>query len=375
MLSPTGVLEIDLAAVADNYRRLCAEAPGCRLAPAVKADAYGLGAAEVAPALWATGARRFFVAHLGEALTLRPLLPEAELCVLNGVQAGEERDFVAGGLLPVLNSLGQIALWQGAARAAGRPLPALLHLDSGMSRLGLPDDEVARLAAAPERLEGIALQLVMSHLACAEDLAGPMNEQQRRHFLALAERLPPAARQAPRSLANSSGLFLGPAFRFDWGRPGYALYGGNPTPGQANPMRPAVALKLRVLQLRRVDSPMTVGYGASHRVGGPTRLATLAGGYADGIFRALSNRARVFWKGQALPIVGRVSMDLTVVDVTALPPDAVVAGDYLELLGPAQGVDELAAAAGTIGYELLTQLGRRYRRSYAPARSAAGTGA
>ena len=366
MQAATGLLEVDLQALADNYRSLCALAPGCRLAPAVKADGYGLGAAEVAPALWAAGARRFFVAYLEEALALRPLLPDAELCVLGGPQPGEERDYLAQGLLPVLNGLEQLALWQGAAAAAGRPLPALLHLDSGLCRLGLSAAEVARLAAEPERLAGVELRLVMSHLACAEEAAHPSNEEQRRRFAALADALPGAAARAPRSLANSSGLFLGEGYRFDWGRPGYALYGGNPTPERPNPMRPVASLKLRVLQLRRVDSPSAVGYGATHRVGGPTRLATVAGGYADGLSRSLSNRGRLFWNRQAVPIVGRVSMDLTVVDVTALPADALAVGDFLELLGEHQGVDDLAAAAGTIGYEVLTQLGRRYARRYRP---------
>lgn len=366
MQAAAGLLEVDLAALAANYRTLRAQAPGCRLAPAVKADAYGLGAAQAAPALWAAGARRFFVAQLGEALALRPLLPQAELCVLNGPLAGEERDYLANDIWPVLNHPGQIELWGGAAAAAGRPLPALLHLDSGMNRLGLTTAEVELLARNPKRLAGIDLRLTMSHLACAEQRDNPVNDQQRRRFLAMAESLPGGAARLPRSLANSSGLFLGPAFHLDWGRPGYALYGGNPTPGSDNPMRAVAALRLRVLQLRRVDSPMCVGYGATHRVGGPALLATVAGGYADGLLHSLSNRGRLFWKDRAVPIVGRVSMDLTVVDVTALPPDAVAVGDLLELLGPNQDVDALAESAGTIGYEILTQLGRRYERRYRP---------
>jgi len=362
--TPGGLLEIDLDAIVWNYRRLGALAPGVRLAPALKADAYGLGAAAVAPALAAAGAREFFLAQPAEALALRPLLPGATLYVLNGVQPGEERDLIAHDLVPVLSTLAQVALWRGAARAAGRPLPAVLHLDSGMARLGLAPDEVARLASDAALLAGIESRLVMSHLACADDPGHAMNEAQRLAFAAAADSLPAPARSAPRSLAASSGLFLGPGYRLDLGRPGYALYGGNPTPGAANPMRPCVRLRLRVLQVRHVDSPGTVGYGATHRVTGRARLATLAAGYADGLCRALSNRGRLFHGGQALPIVGRVSMDLTVADVSALPPDALAPGDFLELLGPEQGVDALAAAAGTIGYEILTQLGARYRRTY-----------
>lgn len=364
MQAATGILEIDLTAIVENYRKLSAIAPGTELAPAVKADAYGLGAAAVAPALAAAGARGFFVAQLAEALALRPLLPEARLFVLNGPLPGEERDFVAERLLPVLNSLEQIRLWQAAARAAGRPLPAALHLDSGITRLGLPVGEVRRLAEEPERLAGLDLALVMTHLACADLPAHPLNEQQLSRFLAAVESLPDAARRAPRSIANSSGLFLRPAFHGDLARPGYALYGGNPVPGRPNPMRPVVRLLARVLQLRCVDSPECVGYGASHRVQGPTRLATLAIGYADGFSRALSNRGHLLVAGHPVAIVGRVSMDLTVVDVTALDPALLEAGGFVEVLGDGQGIDAVAEAAGTIGYEVLTALGRRYARSY-----------
>lgn len=367
MQAATAILEIDLEALVENYRRLAAVAAGAHLAPAVKADAYGLGAAAVAPTLAAAGAESFFVAHLGEALALRPLLPTARFFVLNGPLPGEERDFLALNLVPVLNSLAQLELWQAAARAAGRPLPGALHLDSGMSRLGLPAGEVARLAAEPERLEGIELALVMTHLACAELTDHPMNRQQLQRFRHDLARLPEAARRAPRSLANSSGLFLGKDFHGDLARPGYALYGGNPTPRRANPMRPVVRLMARILQLRCVDSPECVGYGASHRVQGPTRLATLAIGYADGFSRALSNRGHLRVAGRPVAIVGRVSMDVTVVDVTSLDPALVEPGRFVEVLGESQGIDELAEAAGTVGYELLTSLGRRFARNYRPA--------
>lgn len=359
MRTPAAILEIDLPAIAANYRQLCQRAAGARVAPAVKADAYGLGAAQVAPALAAAGATTFCVAQLEEALALRPLLPGARLQVLNGCLPGEERDFVAESLVPVLNSLEQIAIWQAAARAAGRALPAVLHLDTGMSRLGLAPEELALLLAEPGRLAGLQLETVMSHLACGDEPGHPLNDRQRTDFLAAAGHFPGVAR----SLSASAGIFLGPDWHFEEVRPGYALYGGNPGPG-ANPMRPVVSLKARILQVRRVDSPTSVGYGASHRVGGPTRLATLGLGYADGFHRALSNRGRLFLDGVPLPIVGRVSMDLTVVDVTALPEAKAVPGALLDVLGPDQDIDALARDAGTIGYELLTDFGRRYQRRY-----------
>lgn len=362
MRTPTAILGIDLDALADNYRLLTRRAGRAAVAPAVKADAYGLGAERVVPALAAAGASTFFVAQLGEALALRPLLPDARVCVLGGCLPGEERDFLAERLVPVLNSLEQVALWQGAARAAGRRLPALLHLDSGLSRLGLPAEEARLLATEPARLEGIALTAVMSHLACADEPGHALNETQRRLFLDWAAAFP----GVPRSLAASSGMFLGADWCLELARPGYALYGGNPTTGP-NPMRPVVSLRARILQVRRVDSPTTVGYGASHRVRGPTRLATLGLGYADGFQRALSNRGRLHYRGQPLPIVGRVSMDLTVVDVSALPEAEAQAGTLLDVLGPDQDLDALARDCGTIGYELLTQLGHRYQRAYAGA--------
>lgn len=364
MQAPTGILEIDLDALAENFRRLQREAAGAELAPAVKADAYGLGLAPVARTLAAAGAGRFFVANLGEGLALRRLLPAAGVFVLNGPLPGEERDYLAEALVPVLNTLAQVRLWQGAARAAGRPLAAALHLDCGINRLGLTPAEAARLAAEPARLDGLAIDLVMGHLASADDAGNPANAEQRDRFRRAADALPAAARRAPRSLAASCGLFLGPDFRLDLARPGYALYGGNPTPGRPNPMRPVVGLKARILQARRVDPPAGVGYGATHRVERPAQLVTLAIGYADGLFRALSNRGRLVVDGQAVPIVGRISMDLTVVDASALPPERLSPGGFAEILGPGQDIDALAADAGTIGYEVLTALGRRHRRVY-----------
>jgi alanine racemase len=291
-------------------------------------------------------------------------LPAAGIFVLNGPLPGEERDYIAKVLVPVLNTLDQVRLWQDAASAAGRPLAAVLHLDCGMNRLGLTGREAACLAAEPARIEGLAVELVMGHLACADEPDNPANAEQRDRFRKVADALPAPARRAPRSLAASCGLFLGQDFRLDLARPGYALYGGNPTPGQPNPMRTVVGLKARVLQARRVDPPAGVGYGATHRVERSAELVTLAIGYADGLFRALSNRGRLVVDGQALPIVGRISMDLTVVDASALPAERLLPGGFAEILGPGQDIDQLAADAGTIGYEVLTQLGRRHRRVY-----------
>ena len=355
------ILTIDLDALAENYRRLCAELNGVPCAVVVKADGYGLGLTRVAPALFRAGARSFFVAQLGEAIALRGALPEAaEIYVLNGLAAGPAAEFQAQRVVPVLNTLGEVADWQAAARQAERTLAAALHIDTGMSRLGLPASELDALAAEPRRLEGIELGHVMSHLACADAPEHPLNAAQLAEFRAARARLP----AAPASFANSSGIFLGADYHFDLGRPGVALYGVNPTPGRANPMRQVVRLQGKILQVREIDAPRTVGYGATHRAAGPTRVATIAVGYADGYLRSISNRGSAWLGNQRVPVVGRVSMDLITLDVTGTAPESAYPGAFVDLIGPELPADDVAADAGTIGYEILTALGQRFHRVY-----------
>lgn len=353
------VLTIDLDALVENYRRLAARAAGAQVAAVVKADAYGLGAAEVAPALAAAGCRQFFVAHLSEGLALRPLLDQAEIFVLHGPSPGRERAFVDGRLTPVLSEPSQLEAWAALGRTAGG-LDAILHIDTGLNRFGLGAADVDALAADPARLEGIRLRAVMSHLIAAEEPDNPLNPRQLARFEALRRKLPPA----PASLAASSGIFLGPSYRFDLVRPGAALYGVNPTPGRPNPMAEAVRLQARIVQLREIDRPDTVGYGAAFQAAGPRRIATLPVGYADGYFRSLGNRAYGSIGGMRVPVVGRVSMDLLTLDVTDVPADRVAVGTMVDLIGGDISVDEVAERAGTIGYEVLTALGRRYARVY-----------
>jgi alanine racemase len=355
------ILTIDLGALAENYRRLCAELGSVPCAAVVKADGYGLGLTRVAPALFQAGARRFFVAQLGEAVALRGAVPEAaEILVLNGLAAGPAAEFRARRIVPVLNSLGEVDTWRAEARAAGNPLPAALHIDTGMSRLGLPRGELDTLAAEPGRLDGISLTHVMSHLACADTPRHPLNATQLAEFRAARARLP----AAPASFANSSGIFLGADYHFDLARPGVALYGINPIPGRPNPMRQVVRLQGKILQLREIDAHRTVGYGASHRAAEPTRVATVAVGYADGYLRSLSNRGSAWLGNQRVPVVGRVSMDLITLDVTGVSPNSARPGALVDLIGPELTADHVAEAAGTIGYEILTSLGQRYHRVY-----------
>ena len=357
--SATMLLTVDLAAIVANWRRLRDLAGGAECAAVVKADAYGLGAARVAPALAAAGCRRFFVATIDEGVALRRDLPDGEVMVLCGPLAGTEAEFAGHRLTPVLNTLEQVARWRAHAAGHGTALAAALHVDTGMSRLGLEAADLARLADDSGLLAGISPLLAMAHRAGADD-DSPLNQAQRDVFVHLTAGLPATAR----SLAASSGIFLGADYHFDLVRPGAALYGVNPTPGQANPMAPAVRLEARILQVRDVDTPMTVGYGATHRVAGPGRIATAAVGYADGWFRSLGNRGHAMIGGTLVPAVGRISMDLTTFDLGGLPPDAAIPGAMIELMGPGHDVDAVAAEAGTIGYEVLTALGRRAARRY-----------
>ncbi|WP_135467145.1 alanine racemase [Crenalkalicoccus roseus] len=354
------VLTVDLGAITANWRALCDRHQGGAVAGVVKADAYGLGAVPVARALREAGCQHFFVAHLAEGVAVREALgPGPMIAVLNGFAPGADE---GAGLVPVLNSLPGLSAHAAAARRAGRPAPAILHLDTGMSRLGLDAREQAALAEDPGLREGLDLRFVMTHLACADEPDHALNAAQAARFAAACARLAPGV---PRSLANSSGLFLGAGFASDLARPGAALYGINPTPGRPNPMRQAVRLAAPVLQLREVPAGATVGYGAAWTAPRPARVATVAAGYADGYLRALSGRATGCVAGRPVPLVGRVSMDLITFDVTDIPDCA--PGTMVELIGPGRTPDDLAALAGTIGYEILTALGARYRRAYLPA--------
>ena len=354
--------------IARNYRNVCSVVgPGVDVAGVVKADAYGLGATQVAPALAAAGCRRFFVAHGAEALALRRTLPEATIYVLHGLLPGEAAAAAAARLVPVLNNPAQIDAWAALGRSGGGPLPAVLHLDTGMTRLGLLDREAAALAADPSRLAGIELTLLMSHLVASEEAEHPLNREQLDRFRRLCALFPPL----PASLANSSGIFLGPEYHFALVRPGVALYGVNPLPGRPNPMTQVVHLQGRILQVHRVDSPRTVGYGATHLTSGPARIATVGAGYADGYLRSLGNRGFAAVGGVRVPVVGRVSMDLITLDVSALAPGAAAPGTLVDLIGGGVDIDALADAAGTNAYELLTRLGPRYRRIYKSAAPAA----
>jgi len=357
----SGILEIDLGAVQKNWRFLQGKVgKAVQCAAVVKADGYGLGLAPVAKALAAAGCKTFFVATLEEGLALRETLKSAEIAVLNGLLPRTEPEILRARLIPVLNDLGQLDVWRKLVLPMKQRPPAILHLDTGMSRLGLSPTEIAVLVGAPDRLAGVSLRAIISHLACAEEPKHAKNAEQRRLFLAARRKLPPA----PAGLANSSGIFLGPDFHFDFVRPGAALFGINPHPGTPNPMRQVVRFKGKILQVRDVDRGESVGYGAAHRMARAGRIATIAVGYADGWLRSASHRGSVGISGKRASVVGRISMDLLTIDVTGIDPQAVSPGGFVELLDAEYGVDAAGAAAGTIGYEILTALGRRALRVY-----------
>lgn len=354
----TSRLTVDLGAIVANWQDLRARHPAGAVAAVVKADAYGLGARFVAPALYAAGCRHFFVAHLSEALAIQRYLPGALLGVLNGLAPDQAEIFAANDLTAVLGSLAEIARWTAEARRRGQRLPALLHVDTGMNRLGLDSGELRRLADDPALLDGLDLRYVMTHLVASEVRNDPINAAQQARFAAACAALP----AMPRSLANSSGIFLGPAFASDLARPGAALYGLNPTPGQPNPMRPVVRLDCQVLQVRQIAAGDSVGYNGTWRAARDSRIATIPLGYADGWPRAMSNRGHAIFDGAPVPLVGRVSMDLTTYDVTDFP--AIVPGRWLLVIGPGRTPDDIAADAGTNGYEVLTSVWTRYAREY-----------
>ncbi|MCX5514425.1 alanine racemase [Kaistia algarum] len=352
------VLHIDLDAIAQNHRALRRLAPAATIAAVVKADAYGIGAEPVARRLLEEDCGLFFVATFGEAVALRRVLGSTpEILILNGVAPADIAACHALRLTPVLNSLVQAKAWA-AAGAQGRR-KAVLQVDTGMSRLGLSVAEQAQLIATPGLREQLDLGLIMSHLAIADEPDHPGNVAQWQAFQSARQRFP----SVPASLANSAGLFLGPDYHFDLCRPGAALYGIESGPRMTG-IRPVMRLTAPVIQIRTIERDTAVGYGYSFRASRMMRLATVGVGYADGWPRRFAESGAAYFGDRRLPIVGRVSMDSFSVDVSALPGEALKEGDRLELIGPHQSADDVARAAGTIGYEILTSFGKRHHKIY-----------
>jgi alanine racemase len=364
LATATGILTVDLDAIVANWRKLEKAAVPAECAAVVKANAYGCGAEQVARALARAGCKTFFVANLNEARVVRAAAPSAALYSLGGLFANTGGVSTEIDCRPVIGDLNELAEWDVFCRRSGWSGGAAIHIDTGINRLGLTISEaqgiIPRINAGDH-----GITLVMSHLVSAEQLHSPVNARQLTTFREIASLFS----GVPASLANSSAIFLSPQFQLDMVRPGAALYGVNPTPEADNPMQPVVELKARIVQLRNIDRGETVGYGGTWTARRPTRLAIVAAGYADGYFRAASSSdgtrgAEVVVAGKRCPIAGRVSMDLIAVDITDLDKNAVRRGHMATLIGDGITVDELAHHFGTIGYEVLTSLGRRFARVY-----------
>lgn len=348
------VLHVDLDALAANYRVLRQLCDGAAVAAVVKADAYGLGVGPIVQALVEAGCEDFFVSSLSEGLQLRHHAPQGRIFVLSGATDAPQTCIQAR-LVPVLNTAEEIRIWGGM----GEGLAAAIQIDTGMTRAGLNLQEVKSLREHPALWERLNVVLVMSHLACADTSHALMNDLQRKEFESIRRLLP----KAPVSLANSAGVLLGRAYHGDLVRPGLALYGADVS-DLPNQLQPVVRLEARIMQIRDVLHDVSIGYGATVRVKAPARIATLGVGYADGYPRALGNKGQVVVAGVRAPVVGRVSMDLVTIDISAVPVDAVAVGDMVELYGSQLALEEVAHWADTINYEVLTRLSARIPRRY-----------
>ncbi|MGU3575869.1 alanine racemase [Brucellaceae bacterium C25G] len=355
-----GILTVSLKALRHNYQAVAKQIAPSRAAAVVKADAYGLGAEKVAPAFYQAGCRDFFVAHLGEALSLRPFLAnDATLYVLNGLQPFTEEMCADAQIVPVLNSLEQLQNWQNLAIKRGATLPALLQIDTGMARLGLSHEELDYLVDHLHLLDHLDIKFIISHLAVGDEFNNVFNKQQLEVMQAAISRLP----QIPVAFANSGGSFQDKSFHFHLARPGVVLYGVGPDLPN-HPILPVAELSARVIQVRNVPQGIPVGYGCTYITPKPMRIATIAVGYADGWFRCLSNKGSAYYGDTRLAIIGRVSMDSITLDVSDLPEGTLKLGSLVELIGPHQSLQDVARDCDTIPYEILTALGHRYSRRY-----------
>lgn len=333
---------------------------GAEAGAAVKANAYGLGVVAVANALWDAGCRHFFVASLAEGVEIRRELNGAQIYVFNGAMPGTVDELIEHDLIPLVISLAQLDLWRNGALENNRELAVGLHFDTGMGRTGITRVESQVLLDRPDLLAGLNVCHVMSHMACADDRTSTQPEQQLNGFLEIAKHFS----DAPASLSNSAGVFRSRDFHFDIVRPGISIYGGQPIVNEANPMEQTVVLEAPIVQFKDVAPRAKVGYGATYEVTKPERHATVLVGYADGYLRSQSNSGKLSIGGHICRIVGRVSMDLTIIDVSGVPDAQIYLGAPVEVIGDDRPIDDVAADAGTIANELLTDLGTRYTLIY-----------
>lgn len=355
------ILKINMGALAQNYQAIQNHVKkNCAVASVVKANAYGLGVKEISTALNKLNCPQFFVGNLNEAIEIRTWDKDTPIATFDGLTRGDEETFINYNILPVLNTPDEINRWAETAKKKNKKLPAILHFDTGMNRLGLSEAQTKILLDKKNYLDGLDVQLVMSHFACADEKDHPMMDNQHTQFQQIITHFP----KAKKSLCNSSGLYRNNAFHYDLVRPGYALYGGNPTPEQINPMKKVISLDARILQIRDCLKNDSIGYNSTYRFKQNTRTATVAIGYADGFHIGNSSKAKLYYNNHPCPVIGRVSMDLVTIDISNIPGRQPQEGDMVEVIGPNQSIEALAKNSQTIGYEILTALGRRYKREY-----------
>lgn len=358
-----GVISINLEALQHNYKLLQKKAGDhvC-VAGVVKANAYGLGADDVSRALIQCGCDKFFVANLTEALALRAISDDIAIYVLNGFHEADGMQYIDHNIIPVIDDLSVLAAYQALAMNREMTLTVGIHVNTGMMRLGMDADDVLQIAKSPALLSGLDLNLVISHLACADDKDHDLNAKQLERFKSVRAAFPDCAA----ALANSSGIFLGNDYHFDMVRPGMAVYGLNPTPyAIENPMKRVIDVHIPMVGHHGMQAGDTLGYGATFTADKKTQVAVLGAGYADGIFRSLSNKGAFYYQGQKCPIIGRVSMDLTCVDISGLTDaDGLPLGALFEYIGPHQSPAVIGADAGSFDYEVITVLSQRFERIY-----------
>ena len=363
MQSSKPKLTIDLNIIKSNYetlKRLCLKTD---VGASVKADSYGLGVHKVAPILYECGCKYFFVANCDEGVYLRSILGNhVSIFVFHGVFQSEINAFTEYNLIPVLNHLAQIEIWQNHANIIQKKLPCLIHIDTGMNRLGMQEDEV-KILDLEKHTRNLDILYVISHLSSAEDKLSKHNKVQFEKFTELSNKFS----KVKKSLANSSGIFLGKHYHFDLTRPGAAIYGLNSAPYMKDTgIKPVVSLSAPIIQISMLKHGKSVGYNATYTnmQNKNCKIATIPVGYADGYLRALSNKGVVKIDGYSAPIIGRISMDLTVIDISHIPDNLVYLGKKVELLGQHITADDIAKLCSTNGYEILTSLGSRYERRY-----------
>ncbi len=352
------LLEVDISRVVANYRKM-SSLTNSQIAAVIKANAYGLGAKQVAAGLYKAGCRDFCLAYIDEVVEVRTHIKGARIYLFNSIDSQEYDYVVKYKIIPVLNTWGEIAGWSSHARKIAKKLPCIIHLETGMGRVGIQEGEVRKLIDSG-LLVSLDVKYIMSHLACADEPNHILNQQQLRQMHKLAGLFP----QIKITFANSAGLLLGKEYHFDQVRVGCALYGVNPVSVNPTPVIPVAVLKAYVLCVRTLEHDITISYGATHLARKGAKIATLACGYADGYSRALSNKVEGYYAGYRVPIIGVVTMDMVMADVSHVPDHLLDNMTYIELMGDNITVDELAERAKTIGYEILTSLGHRFKRIY-----------